>query len=174
VHGRIARACGLVPDQQPPDIDTDTLAGAYQRGLDGGSGMTDPSTAVDWTDAGGRVDVAQPFVVPGTAQPPVILPPVSMLADRALFGGVRTAPATREYVPEPGNTGGYVVISGRPNVQLGSITVVQDAPLPTSRTVPPQVTGGSCAERAGAASRAVDLADLQRDTLALSLGWDRR
>lgn len=172
----LARLFGLQRDDvpAPPDVDPRTLAGAKARGLDGGSGMT--ANPVSYIDAGGRVDDLGHYVVPATAQTPQDLTPASAYADRALYGGVRVAPATREYVEPPGMTGGHEVIVPFPIVQPDRMTAVPTGTPAATRQVPTSATSstapGSCDERNICASDGVaDVAALQRDSAAASLGW---
>lgn len=175
----LARLLGLqVPAKPaPPAVDPLTLAGAHALGRDGGSGMT--ATPVDYTDAGGRVDMLGGFVVAPTAVPVADLTPASLYADRPLYGGVRSAPATREYVPDPGMTGGHEVITGRPLVQLDRQSAVPTGVPAVVRQVPrvesDSTLPGSCDERAfSAADAPADPTAMQRASVANALGWATR
>lgn len=99
-------------DHLPLPVDPDTLAGAYQLGLDGGSGMVPRHRAWTEPDMGGRVEL-HPHVVQSVPVLDSTRIPESWYQDRPLFGGYRAAPHFREFLDEPGMTGGYTIMAGR-------------------------------------------------------------
>lgn len=126
--------------EQPAPVDPATQAGAAQLGRDSGLGMVPAHLAFTDPNGGGRVDMLGQQVVEGFATLDGSRTPESWYADRPLTGGVRTAPAFGEYIEEPGNTGGYGVITGRVPFELGplvTITAEQETPE-TEFRVPPR------------------------------------
>lgn len=128
-------------EQSPPPAAPGTLAFARQIGADSGSGQVPVHKAFTDPDVGGRVDDLGRHELVKVGQLDAVRTPESWYADRPLYGGVRTAGAVREYIEEPGNTGGHVVLTGRvPYVITDPITVREEAPAePSHRVAPPAV-----------------------------------
>ncbi len=121
-------------DERPVPLPTgDSLAARAQAGLDGGSGMVPPWRQLT-NGYGGENGITefvghQPLDTDYQAMPD--LPPDSLYADRAMYGGVRASVEQYGYQDEH-FTGGHVVLTNRPPLVL----VVSDQMAPQTWVAP--------------------------------------
>lgn len=172
--GKLFRPRGAPPARQqtPPEVaegvTIDVLAGARAVGLDGGTGMVPWSAVLGNPNDGGRLDELGHFQVAPAGQVEQHRLEDSYYADRPLFGGFRSAPHLGQFREEPALTGGYSVVTGRVQVELGTISFTSEAPTELVRM---PVVQSACALRAQAYGQtADDLAAIARSGARQSLG----